>query len=103
MPVLPSLAYRVRAPAGAVVGVLMFIVPAPPGLPGALSGAGLDHHQATAVLPPASSRVVASASLSSVACTAHGTCTAGGNYQVAGRQIEPMVATQFHGRWSPAI
>jgi hypothetical protein len=102
MPVLPALAYKVRAPASAVVGALMFIVPVPPGPAGALSGAGLDHHQATTVLPPASSRVVASATLSSIACTARGTCTAGGNYQAAG-QIEPMVATQFHGRWSPGI
>jgi len=44
--------------------------------------------------------MVASAGLSSVACTADGACTAGGNYQAAGRQIEPMVATQSHGRWS---
>jgi hypothetical protein len=54
-----------------------------------------------AVLPPASTRVVGSASLSSLACTSRGTCTAGGSYQAAGRQIEPMVATQSHGRWSP--
>jgi hypothetical protein len=96
-------AYKVSAPASAVVGALMFIVPAPPGAAGALSDAGLDHHQATTVLPPASTRVLASASLSSVACTAHGMCTAGGNYQGTRRQIEPMVATQSHGRWSPGI
>jgi hypothetical protein len=47
--------------------------------------------------------VVAGASLSSLACTAHGACTAGGSYETAGRQIEPMVATLFHGRWSPGI
>jgi hypothetical protein len=45
--------------------------------------------------------VGASANLSSVACTSDGACTAGGNYEAAGRQIEPMVATQVHGRWSP--
>jgi hypothetical protein len=81
----------------------MFIVPAPPGAAGAPSGAGLDRHQATTVLPPASTRVIASASLSSVTCTARGTCTAGGSYQAARRQIEPMVATRSHGRWSPGV
>ena len=103
MPVLSVLAYKVRAPASAVVGALMLIVPAPPGAAGALSGAGLDHHRATTVRPPASTRVVASANLSSVACTAHGTCTAGGNYEAAGRRIEPMVARLSHGRWSHGI
>jgi len=100
MPVLSVLAYKVRAPVSGVVGALMFIVPAPPGPAGALGGAGLDHHEATAIRPPAGTLVVASAGLSSVACTARGACAAGGNYQAAGRQIEPMVATQFHGRWS---
>ncbi|HET7246288.1 MAG TPA: hypothetical protein VFJ07_15755 [Streptosporangiaceae bacterium] len=100
MPVLSVLAYKVRAPLSGVIGALMFIIPVAPGPPGALSGTGLDHHEATAVRPPASTSVAASASLSSVACTAHGACTAGGNYEAAGRQIEPMIATQFHGRWS---
>src|SRR5205814_6783003 len=103
MPVLSVLAYQVRAPAGAVVGALMFIIPAAPGPPGALGGAGLDHHQATAVQPPASTRVLASAGLSTVACAARGACTAGGSYQAAGGQIEPMVATQSRGRWSRGI
>jgi hypothetical protein len=100
MPVLSVLAYKVGAAVGGVVGALMFIVPAPPGPVGTLGGAGLDQHEATAVQPPASTSVTTSAGLSSVACTARGACTAGGNYQAAGRQIEPMVATQFHGRWS---
>ncbi len=100
MPVLPVFAYKVRAAVIGAVGALMFIIPAAPGPPVALGGAGLDHHEATAVRPPASTRVVAGAGLSSVACTARGACTAGGNYQAAGRQIEPMVATQSRGRWS---
>jgi len=99
MPVLPVLAYRFRAAVGGAVGALVFIIPAAPGPPGALGGAGLDHHEATSVRPPASTRVVVSAGLSSVTCTARGACVAGGNYQAAGRQIEPMVATQSHGRW----
>src|SRR5690348_6216151 len=100
MPVVSVLAYKVRAPASAIVGALIFIIPVPPGPAGAPGGAGLDQHQATAVRPPASTFAVASSGLSSIACTARGACIAGGNYQAAGRQIEPMVATQFHGRWS---
>jgi hypothetical protein len=100
MPVLSVLAFKVRAPASAVVGALIFIIPVPPGPAGAPGGAGLDQHLATAVRPPASTFAVASSGLSSIACTARGACIAGGNYQAAGRQIEPMVATQFHGRWS---
>jgi hypothetical protein len=100
MPVLSVLAFKVRAPASAVVGALIFIIPVPPGPAGAPGGAGLDQDQATAVRPPASTFAVASSGLSSIACTARGACIAGGNYQAAGRQIEPMVATQFHGRWS---
>ncbi|HEY2309208.1 MAG TPA: hypothetical protein VGI05_25320 [Streptosporangiaceae bacterium] len=98
MPVLPVLAYKASAAVTGTVGALMFIIPAAPFPVGALGGAGLD--QATAVRPPASTRMVASAGLFAVACTAPGACTAGGNYQAAGRQIEPMVATQSHGRWS---
>jgi len=100
MPVLSVLAYKVRVAVTGVVGALMFIIPAPPGHVGGLGGAGLDHHEATTVRPPASGRAVAGAGLFSVACTAKGSCTAGGNYQAAGRQIEPMIATQSRGRWS---
>jgi hypothetical protein len=99
MPVLPVLAYKIRVAVSGAVGALIFIIPAP-GHAGALGGAGVDHHQATAVRPPASTRVVRSAGLFSVACTASGACLAGGNYQAAGRQIEPMVAAQSRGRWS---
>src|SRR5215472_5385169 len=103
MPVLSVIARKVRAPAAAVVGALVFIVPAAPASAGALSGGGLNHHPATTVRPPVSTRLVSSASLSSVTCTARGACTAGGYYQAAGRQIEPMVATQSHGPWSRGI
>jgi hypothetical protein len=100
MPVLSVFAFKVRAAVSGAVGALMFIIPAAPAFAGALGGAGSGHHQATAVRPPASTPVVRSAGLFSVACTAAGTCTAGGNYQAAGRQIEPMVAARSHGRWS---
>jgi hypothetical protein len=103
MPVLSVLAYKIRAPLSGVVGALMFIIPVAPSPAGALGGAGLDHREATAIRPPASTRVVASAGLSSVACTGRGACTAGGNYQATGRRIEPMVATQSHGHWSRGI
>lgn len=103
MPVLPVFAYKVRALVGGVVGALMFIIPVAPGASGALGGAGLNHREATAVQPPASTRVVASTGLSSVACTARGACTAGGYYQAAGRQVEPMAATQSRGHWSRGI
>src|SRR5207248_2464772 len=29
-----------------------------------------------------------------------GNCTAGGEYQAAGKPVEPVVAAQTHGRWS---
>jgi hypothetical protein len=101
MGVLSVLAYKVRAAASGAVVAFMFIIPAAPATMGTLGDVGLDHHEATTVRPPASTRMVAGAGLSSVACTAKGACTAGGNYQAAGRQIEPMVATQSRGRWSP--
>jgi hypothetical protein len=103
MPVLSVLAYKVRATVAVTAGALMFIIPAAPGPVGALGDAGLDHHQATAVRPPDSTRVVQSAGLSSIACTAAGWCTAGGDYQAAGRRIEPMAATQSRGRWSRGV
>src|ERR1700719_302788 len=99
MPVLSLLAYKVRVAVSGAVGALIFIIPAP-GHAGALGGAGADHHQATAVRPPASTRVVRSARLFSVAATARAGCLAGGSYQSARRQIEPMVAARSGGRWS---
>jgi hypothetical protein len=81
----------------------MFIIPAAPGPVGALGDAGFDHHQATAVRAPDSTRVVRSAGLFSISCTAAGWCTAGGDYQAAGRRIEPMVAAQSRGRWSRSV
>lgn len=102
MPVLSVLAYKVRAAVAGAVGALIFIFPAP-GPVGALGDAGLDHHQATAVQAPDSTRVVRSAGLYAIACTAAGWCTAGGDYQAAGRRIEPMAATQSRGRWSRGV
>ena len=102
MPVLSVLAYKVRAAVAGAVGALIFIFPAP-GPVGALGDAGLNHHQATAVQAPDSTRVVRSAGLYAIACAAAGWCTAGGDYQAAGRRIEPMAATQSRGRWSRGV
>jgi hypothetical protein len=103
MPVLPVFAYKVRAAVSGVVGALLFIIPAAPGPGVILGGAGIDHHRAAVVMPPASTRVVRSAELFATACTGAGWCTAGGDYEAAGRPIEPMVAAQSHGRWSRGI
>ncbi len=103
MPFLSVLTYKVRAAVSGAVGALMFIIPAAPGPAGMLGGDGPGHHPATAVQPPASTQVVRSAGLFAIACTAAGWCTAGGNYQAAGRPIEPMVAAQSHGRWSRGV
>src|SRR6266705_3031706 len=103
MPFLSVLTYKVRAAVSGAVGALMFIIPAAPGPAGMLGGDGPGHHPATAVQPPASTQVVRSAGLFTIACTAAGWCTAGGNYQAAGRPIEPMVAAQSHGRWSRGV
>jgi len=103
MPVLPALANKVPAAVSGIVGVLIFIIPAAPGPVGALRADGAGHHQAKAARPPASTRVVRSSGLFATACTAAGWCAAGGDYEAAGRPLEPMIATQRHGRWSRGI
>jgi hypothetical protein len=99
MPLLSRIVPNIRA-AVSTVGALIFIIPAAPGPATAL---GAEHHRATAVRPPASTRVVPSTGLFATACVAAGSCTAGGNFGGAGRPLEPMVATQSHGRWSRGI
>jgi hypothetical protein len=106
MPVLSMLANKIPAAVSGIVGVLIFIIPAAPGPVGALGGGGPHHHhhhQAAVVRPPASTRVVRSSGLFATACTAAGWCAAGGDYEAAGRPLEPMVATQTDGRWSRGI
>jgi hypothetical protein len=93
------LAYKVRAAASGALGALIFIIPAAPG-PGAVLGAAGHHHHATAVRAPAGARAVRGAVLAAISCTAAGRCAAGGDYQAAGRPLEPMVVAQAHGRWS---
>jgi len=99
MPVLSAFAFKVAAAVSGIAGALIFMIPAAPGPAEALGGVGLDQDEAATVRAPAKS-VAASAGLFSVACTAAGACTAGGNYQDARQQIEPMVAAQSRGHWS---
>jgi hypothetical protein len=77
----------------------MFIIPpAPGGAPSAQSGDRLDRHHAAAVAPPGA-RGMQSSALFATSCAAAGSCTAGGDYQMPGRPLEPMVAAQSQGRW----
>jgi hypothetical protein len=95
MPLLSGIVPKIRV-AVSTVGALIFLIPA---APGAASALGVGHHRATTVQPPASTRVVPSNGLFATACVAAESCTAGGNFGGAGRPLEPMVATQAHGRW----
>ena len=96
MPLLSGIVPAIRVAVSSIVGALMLIIPVAP-------GAGAAHHRATAVGPPASTRVAQSTGLFATACVAAGSCTAGGNFGGAGRPLEPMIATQAHGRWSRGI
>ena len=96
MPLLSGIVPAIRVAVSSIVGALMLIIPVAP-------GAGAAHHRATAVGPPASTRIAQSTGLFATACVAAGSCTAGGNFGGAGRPLEPMIATQAHGRWSRGI
>jgi hypothetical protein len=96
MPFLSGIVPNIRVVVSAV-GALIFIIPAAPAAPAAV---GAGHHHAIPVRPPASARIERNTELFTTACVAAGSCTAGGNFGGAGRPIEPMVATQSHGRWS---
>src|SRR5215831_18628826 len=95
MPLLSGIARNSRVVMSSTVGALIFIIPVAPVPPA-------GHHQAMPVRPPASTRIAHSTELFTTACVAAGTCTVGGNFGGTGRPLEPMVATQSHGRWSPA-
>src|SRR5215469_18094093 len=95
MPLLSGIVPNIRVVACTTVGALILIIPVAPGPPAAV-GAG---HRAMPVRPPASTRIAQGNGLFATACVA-GSCTAGGNFGGAGRPLEPMVATQAHGRWS---
>jgi len=100
MPLRSGIVPNIRVAVSGAVGALIFIIPA---APGPSAGLGAGHHQAMPVHPPASTRVVQSTALFATACVAAGSCTAGGYFGGSGRPLEPMVATQSHGRWSRSI
>ena len=83
---------------GGVLGVLIFILPAPAGLAADLGSAGAGHDHATAIMPPAI-HGIQSTELFATSCTGAGSCTGGGGFQAAGKPLQPMVVTQSHGRW----
>src|SRR5215467_6313410 len=70
--------YRFRAALSGAVGALIFML-------------------------PASTHIAPSSGLFATACTGAGDCVAGGDYQVASKPVEPVVATQSHGQWSRGI
>src|SRR5215470_1159437 len=88
MPLPSGVVPNFRAAVGGTVGALLIIIPP---LPGPAAALCTDHHQATAVEPPAT------------ACVAAGSCTAVGTFGGPGRPLEPMAATQSRGRWSRAF
>ena len=102
MLLLSGIVTNARVAVSGTVGALILVIPVAPG-PGPGAALGTEHRQATAVQPPASSRVAQSTGLFATACAAAGSCVAGGNFGGAGRPLEPMVATQSHGHWSRGI
>jgi hypothetical protein len=103
MPRKSVLGHLFRAVVSGAVGALVCVLPATPGAASVLTGSGAPHDHAAEVLPPASTRAAQSTGLFATACTGAGTCTAGGEYQAAGKPVEPMVAAQSHGRWSRGV
>ena len=99
MPLLSGIVRNIRVVMSSTVGALIFVIPVALGLP---AGLGAGFH-AMPVRPPASTRIARSTELFTTTCVAAGSCTAGGNLGGAGRPLEPMVATQSHGRWSRGI
>ena len=100
MPLPSGVVPNFRAAVGGTVGALLIIIPP---LPKPATALGTDHHQATAVEPPATTSVVQGTGLYATACVAAGSCTAVGTFGGPGRPLEPMAATQSHGRWSRAF
>lgn len=64
---------------------------------------GLGDNQTIEVMPPVTNRVSPDTGLFATACTGPGYCTAGGDYQVASKPVEPVVATQTRGHWSRGV
>jgi hypothetical protein len=89
--------HRIRAAVSGAVGALIFVLPS-------TAASAHDHHglsgdRATEVMPPARTHLAPSTGLFATACTGAGSCVAGGDFQDPGKPVEPVVATQSHGRW----
>ena len=95
MPLGSAGGYRTRAAVSGAVGALVFLFPLTHGP----AQGGLPDDHATEVMLPASTHIAASTGLFATACTGAGFCVAGGDYQNPGKPVEPVVATQSHGRW----
>src|SRR5215469_13872260 len=95
-------AHWFRAALSGAVGALIFVIPSTHA-PGSPRADGLSDERATEVMPPASAHVAPSSGLFATACTGAGNCVAGGDYQAGSKPVEPVVATQSHGRWSRGI
>jgi hypothetical protein len=91
-----------RAALSGAVGALIFVFPSAHE-PGSARAEGFSDGHATEVMPPASTHIASSSGLFATACTGAGNCVAGGDYQVGSKPVEPVVATQSHGRWSRGI
>jgi hypothetical protein len=95
-------AHRFRAALGGAVAALIFVFPIAHE-PAPAQPDGFSNEHATEVMPPASTHIAPSSGLFATACTSAGNCVAGGDYQVGSKPVEPVVATQSHGRWSRGI
>ena len=91
-----------RAALSGAVGALIFVFPTTHEPVSARADGFSDEHT-TEVMPPASAHIAPSSGLFATACTGAGNCVAGGDYQVGTKPVEPVVATQSHGRWSRGI
>jgi hypothetical protein len=86
-----------RAAASGAIGALIFVIPSVHAASRAHEG--LAGERATEVMPPTSTHIAPSTGLYATACTSPGFCVAGGDYQYATKPVEPVVATQYRGRW----
>jgi hypothetical protein len=96
-------AYWFRAAASGAVGALIFVLPTVNAPVGSRTHDGLAGDRATEIMPPASTHISPSTGLYATACTSPGSCVAGGDYQDGTKPVEPVVATQSRGHWSPGI
>ena len=95
--------HLIRAAVSGAVGALVFVSPPTHGPTSAHGHHGLPGDRATEVMPPASTHLAPSTGLFATACTSAENCVAGGDFQDPGKPVEPVVATQSRGHWSPGV